>query len=78
MYSINRTTGVATVDVANAAVGTAVSIDFDPTANRLGIISNNASNANLGYRLTPSTGGASAGTVSSDGMLAYANWETRF
>ena len=76
LYSINCATGAATVDVANAAVGTAVSIDFNPMANRLRIISAdpaNLGNANQNYRLTPSTGGATAaGMVTADGMLAYA------
>jgi len=62
LYTLNRATGAATVNVAAAAVGNPTVIDFNPAADRLRIFSGDSN-----YRLTPNTG-----VVSSDGSLAYA------
>ncbi len=75
LYTINPVTGVATFNAAPASsVGTATSVDFNPVADRLRIISLNTA-INLGgvnpgqlnFRLTPGTG-----VVSTDGTLSYA------
>lgn len=63
LYMLDPKTGQATVDTANASVGSPVAIDFNPAADRLRIFS--AGDAN--YRLTPGTG-----VVSNDGTLSFA------
>lgn len=61
LYTIDPNTGVATVNVPNAAVGSPTAIDFNPMADRLRILSGDAN-----YRLTPNTG-----VVTSDGTVAF-------
>jgi hypothetical protein len=72
LYRINPFTGVATLDVSpQMSIGTAVSADFNPMADRARIIS--AGNQN--YRLTPSVqtpGPANPGAVTFDGNFAFA------
>jgi hypothetical protein len=62
LYTLDPMSGAATVNVANAAVGSPTVIDFNPAADRLRIFSGNGN-----YRLTPGTG-----VVSNDGSLVYA------
>jgi hypothetical protein len=75
LYRIDPTTGAASIDVVpQSSLGTPRAMDFNPTVDRLRVIS--ANNAN--YRLTPSVNtagstGPNAGLVSTDGTFMYAS-----
>ena len=62
LYTLNPATGLATANVPNAALGSPTAIDFNPTADRLRVFSEDSN-----FRITPNTG-----AVTSDGLLAYA------
>ncbi len=70
LYTINVSSGAATFTVTAAApgVGTPQVIDFNPAAQRLRVLSD----GDMNYRVTPATTAATAGAVTSDGMLMFA------
>lgn len=72
LYTLNTTTGVATAVGAVSTLNLSgnVGFDFNPTVDRIRIISTNDSN----YRLHPTTGAIAA----TDGNLAYASGDPNF
>ena len=74
LYTIDPVSGAATFAVAALApgVGTPEVIDFNPAAQRLRVLSAGDMNS----RLTPATTAATAGTVTTDGMLTYLTGDT--
>ncbi|MDO4246008.1 MAG: DUF4394 domain-containing protein [Deinococcus sp.] len=71
LYRIDPQTGAATQD--SAAVGQGVvTVDFNPSANRLRVIGTNNMNYRLTLGATPVPSTSPAGTVTPDGIFAYA------
>ena len=62
LYRIDPSTGAASVNVPNAALGSPTAMDFNPAADRLRVFSGDSN-----FRITPNSG-----VVTSDGALGYA------